>query len=70
MSSLQMFVEKTCFAIKRPLTGSELFLPYIVLINVLVWYLQPNTPSRQKLLPLDVMFLKKQLGVMLKKGTV
>ena len=43
---------------------------HIVLINVLVWHLKPNTLSRQRLLPTGIMFLKKQLGIMLRKGTV
>ena len=43
---------------------------HIVLINVLVWHLQANTLSRQKLLPVDIMYLNKQLGIMLRKGTV
>ena len=41
---------------------------YILLINVLVWHLQPNTLSRHKLLSVDIIFLKKQLGLMLRKG--
>ena len=43
---------------------------HILLINVLVWHVQPNTLSRQKWLPKDIMFLKKQLRIMLRKGTV
>ena len=43
---------------------------HIVLIHALVRHLQPNTLSRQKLLPVDIMFLKKQLGIMLRKGAV
>ena len=43
---------------------------HIVLINVLVWHLHPNNLSRKILLPVDIMFLKKQLGIMLRKGTV
>ena len=42
----------------------------ILLINLLVWNVQPNTLSRQKWLPMDNMFLNKQLGIMLRKGTV
>ena len=36
---------------------------HIVLINVLVW----NILSRQKLFTVDIMFLKEQLGIMLRK---
>ena len=43
---------------------------YVVLIKVLLWHLQPNALSRQKLLPVNIMFLKKQLRIMLRKGTV
>ena len=42
-------------------------ITHIVLINVLVWHLQPNALSRQKL-PLDIMFLKKQLEKNVKEG--
>ena len=43
-------------------------ITHIVLINVLVWHLQPNVLSRQKLLPVDIMFLKKQLEKNVKEG--
>ena len=38
---------------------------HIALKSLLVWHIQPNALSRQKLLPVDIMFLKKQLGIML-----
>ena len=41
----------------------------IHVINMLVWHIQPNTLSRQKLLSVGIMFLKKQLEIMLEEDS-